>query len=737
MFKKKEGAKKHLFSSVVPVILLINLCSIVVLSAFNYYVFHHKSGQAYLNSFVSYNEKVTDLAFGNIDRQIMQSALKLPQLYFSPIQENDPVLLPQKEYIAGSSVNTRALITEMGKLRKSCPYIAGIDVYYEATNTVVTGFDRVHFPRGEALLQTYIPWYEPYKQAGQPKGFFWTEGDAYLMEKPVILCISRVPMASWNDKDIVLAIYIDPDSFSAYIDQKEGRLVIKTKAESLVYDSKPETEPITTAQADKSGGKNQIEFHDFAETSGLKYYYYVDRDYFFKDYDVTNRMFFVSFLLSIVFDVIVLFVLSYYNYNAYRKRVQTMSREAGIVIGNSEKSFDRSLNALTREISTLHAAMDSSKGLLFQSAVRSLILDQKNGEKNEKITAYLMRPNCCVVLIKLQEKDRDALSVEELQASYPPGHRGYDALFATVELQELAAVLIFDDDRWDETRKAFVQELNDRWKNYRLVYGRAMAIGDAGVKNSYRSAVDAARYQYIFCKEKYLSYEQIKIKDRKGSGSHLKLFEAIRRDINNENLLDLKSNVDMLVFSFKNGNYTIEYCISTLRDFVTLLYQAMQQNQLDMWVVFGYDIRDYYKQIPDIEVFQDWCDTVCESILKNIHQKKQSVDGDMHSKILRLVDEHLENDISLDFLADQLKIRPDVASRMFRQIMGTGYTEYIKNRKLDRAKELMAQGFSVKDTAERLGYSSSQYFIKVFKENYGVTPFQYTKNQSREQSPRD
>ena len=82
-------------------------------------------------------------------------------------------------------------------------------------------------------------------------------------------------------------------------------------------------------------------------------------------------------------------------------------------------------------------------------------------------------------------------------------------------------------------------------------------------------------------------------------------------------------------------------------------------------------------------------------------------------------------------MADQLHVRPDVASRMFRQIMGNGYGKYMKEQKLKRAIELMAEGMTVKDVTKRLGYSSSQYFIKIFKETYGVTPYQYNKKNGR------
>ena len=75
-------------------------------------------------------------------------------------------------------------------------------------------------------------------------------------------------------------------------------------------------------------------------------------------------------------------------------------------------------------------------------------------------------------------------------------------------------------------------------------------------------------------------------------------------------------------------------------------------------------------------------------------------------------------------------MRSDVLSRTFKQVMGEGYTEYVKKRKLSRAIELMDGDCSMKEIAQRLGYNSPQYFIRIFKEVYGITPYQYTKAKS-------
>ena len=65
--------------------------------------------------------------------------------------------------------------------------------------------------------------------------------------------------------------------------------------------------------------------------------------------------------------------------------------------------------------------------------------------------------------------------------------------------------------------------------------------------------------------------------------------------------------------------------------------------------------------------------------------------------------------------------------------MGKSYTEYVKEKKLNRALVLIDEDYSMKEIASRLGYSSPQYFIKVFKESYGVTPYRYKKKMKSEQ----
>lgn len=737
MLKRTKHNTKNLHLSIASALLWINLCSITLLTAFNYYIFHHQSAKAYQENFISYNLKVTDLAFKNIDQQIMQSALSLPPLYFSHIQENTPLLLPQSQPIADSPSAITALTTEMQKISKSHPYIMGIDIYYEGTGTIVTHFNNVHFVTDRQQLDRYLPWYSAYRNMDleEDQKNIWIMANVYLSNDPVILYIKHISGSNLGEKDITLCAYVDPDSFSSYIDQTTGHLLITSYGGQLLYGSGtwedlPLPPPSETPKVEEVGDFVVSQYT--SSTTGLSYYYAVDRNVFYQDYTAVNRMFLFNFLLSIGFNVVLLLLISYYNHTTYHHRIHILSENAGIPIDKSEKSFDSSLNNLEKEILKLHEAVGSSRGLVFQEAVRAELLRDSSGLPDDALLPYLTKKCCCVILISLPQADVDMLPVEELQEDYPPELKFYNVLFTATDRQNLAAVLIFDEGFHKQVWTDFTGDMDGRLKDYRLVTGTVASIKEGGIAHSYRCVTEAARYQYIFTEDRFVSYDLLKIDRRKNDGSHLKLFDAIQKDINSTNLFDLQSHIEMLVTSFKSGNYTIDYCHATLRDLVSLLYRIMQQNQLDTWVVFGYDIRAYYRKIENIDAFHSWCNTVCEMMLRQINQKRQSVDDNLHTRMLELIDEHLENDISLDLLADKLQIRANTASRVFRQVMGTGYTEYIKNRKLKRAEELIAQGFSVKDTAEKLGYSTPQYFIKVFKESYGMTPNQYKKAHEQE-----
>ncbi|WP_135553516.1 helix-turn-helix domain-containing protein [Paenibacillus cymbidii] len=109
----------------------------------------------------------------------------------------------------------------------------------------------------------------------------------------------------------------------------------------------------------------------------------------------------------------------------------------------------------------------------------------------------------------------------------------------------------------------------------------------------------------------------------------------------------------------------------------------------------------------------------CAARASNGHQQ-------LMLELKRYIDEHPEDDISLDWLAERAGMTPNYVSALFREALHLPFNEYVNKVRLEKAAALLLEtSSSVSEIAERTGYRYAQYFIRKFKAKYGVTPTQY------------
>lgn len=93
---------------------------------------------------------------------------------------------------------------------------------------------------------------------------------------------------------------------------------------------------------------------------------------------------------------------------------------------------------------------------------------------------------------------------------------------------------------------------------------------------------------------------------------------------------------------------------------------------------------------------------------------------------LAYLDEHLHEPITMRQVADRLHLNPSYFSVLFKEQTELTFSEYISRLRVLRAKELLLRtALSVGEIAERVGYQSDKYFIKVFKTFEGTSPSKY------------
>lgn len=93
-------------------------------------------------------------------------------------------------------------------------------------------------------------------------------------------------------------------------------------------------------------------------------------------------------------------------------------------------------------------------------------------------------------------------------------------------------------------------------------------------------------------------------------------------------------------------------------------------------------------------------------------------------RCIRLIKDHLEEDLSVKMLADLLYISHKHLSRTFSSTVGMTITSYILHERIKRAKHLLRndKNLTMSGVALRTGFKSLSHFSSAFKRITGVTP---------------
>ena len=202
----------------------------------------------------------------------------------------------------------------------------------------------------------------------------------------------------------------------------------------------------------------------------------------------------------------------------------------------------------------------------------------------------------------------------------------------------------------------------------------------------------------------------------------------MEKDLNARHEALFTEHLEQTVRALCEGLYTIDYIHDCLNDLTERVYAYMLRGHLDSFAVFGCDIREKASSMTNIWDYHAWMCNVVSDIYLMLKEKEEGQGADIRHRIEMIIDEELENDISLTLVADRLGMKTYELSRIFTKVMDKNYIDYVKQKKLLKAVGYLRQGIPVQEIASRLGYHTSQYFIRIFKETFGTTPYQYRKN---------
>lgn len=127
--------------------------------------------------------------------------------------------------------------------------------------------------------------------------------------------------------------------------------------------------------------------------------------------------------------------------------------------------------------------------------------------------------------------------------------------------------------------------------------------------------------------------------------------------------------------------------------------------------------------------------------LEEIGRLFQEMSGSSYSQSVRdalayIQKNYQREDLSTNLVAKQVNLSTSWLSTKFKEEVGVGISDYLNNIRIQHAKKLFDEkDYMIYEVSEKVGFSSSQYFSRIFKQLTGQTPNEY-KRAGKEKSQR-
>ncbi len=100
--------------------------------------------------------------------------------------------------------------------------------------------------------------------------------------------------------------------------------------------------------------------------------------------------------------------------------------------------------------------------------------------------------------------------------------------------------------------------------------------------------------------------------------------------------------------------------------------------------------------------------------------------GSVVPQIISYVMLNIDKPISLKKASQEIGVTKTYLCHVVKKQFGVSFSEYVNREKISRASRLLlSTPMTINDIAEQLGYTSAEYFTRVFKKQTGILPSRY------------
>lgn len=162
-----------------------------------------------------------------------------------------------------------------------------------------------------------------------------------------------------------------------------------------------------------------------------------------------------------------------------------------------------------------------------------------------------------------------------------------------------------------------------------------------------------------------------------------------------------------------------------------ILYLALsllpegEENMAEIFSGYHDGYRSIYR-FTNVEQIVEWLTVLRDGLCSLLNSKKKTYKAHVITNVQKYIQNHVTERLSLNDVAGVFGLSPSYLSILFKKNCGVGFSEYITQAKISKAKTLLLEeDLKVYEVADQLGFDSAFYFSKVFKKVEGVSPREF------------
>lgn len=160
----------------------------------------------------------------------------------------------------------------------------------------------------------------------------------------------------------------------------------------------------------------------------------------------------------------------------------------------------------------------------------------------------------------------------------------------------------------------------------------------------------------------------------------------------------------------------------------TILRKSVEHGQVHPFHIhklssyFANKIEQLFSMEGSLELQKEMIRKYC--LLVKEHSLRQY--SPLIGRVITLVSYDLSADLSLKDIAAKLNVNASYLSAAFKKECGETLTDYVRRKRMEHAAYLLSHSDKqIQSIAEECGIIDLNYFIKLFKKEYDITPTQY------------